>query len=95
MLKATKPHKETPFQTLAISFHSIRILKILTISQKNIVDFLDNIVAKVNVETNAEERIILIENEDEASLDLNRLWFSFDPISGSKWLITIHNTEAV
>ena len=63
--------------------------EILTIPQKNMVDFLENII----VEVNAEEKIILIEDEDEASLNLNRLQFSFDPISKSKWSMIIHNTK--
>ena len=54
------------------------------------VDFLEDIVA----EADAEKRIILIEDEDKASLDLNRPQFSSDPIFGSKWLMTIHNTKA-
>ena len=53
-------------------------------------DFLEDIVA----EADAEEGVILIEDEDEASLDLNKPQFSSDPISGSKWSMTIHDTKA-
>ena len=53
-------------------------------------DFLENIVT----EANAEKRVILIENEDKAFLDLNRLQFSFDSIFENKWLMTIHNIKA-
>ena len=74
---------------MAISFHSINISETLTIPQKNMMNFLENIIAKADA-----EKIILIEDEDEVSLDLNRLQFSFDPISRSKWSITIHNTKA-
>ena len=52
-------------------------------------DFLEDIVA----ETDAKRGIILIEDEDKISPDLNRPQFSSDPISRSKRLITIHNTE--
>ena len=61
-----------------------------TIPQKDMMDFLKDIV----VEADTERGVILIENEDEASLDLDRPQFSSDPISGSKWLMTIHNTKA-
>ena len=54
------------------------------------VDFLEDIVAEADVE----EGVILIEDEDKASLDLNRPQFSSDPISRNKWSMTIHNTEA-
>ena len=84
MLKATKPHKEMPSQTLATSSCSINTSETPTIPQKNMIDFLEDIV----VET-------LIEDEDEISPDLNRPHFSSDPISGSKWSMTIHDTEVV
>ena len=90
LFKATKPHKETLFQTLAISSHSISISETLTIPQKDMVDFLEDIVT----EADAKEEVILIEDENKASLDLNRPQFSFDPIFENKWLMTIHNTEA-
>ena len=60
------------------------------IPQKDIMDFLEDIVA----ETDVERGVILIEDEDKASPDLNRPQFSSDPIFRSKWLMTIHNTEA-
>ena len=90
LLKTTKPHKKMSSQTLATSFCLINISENPTILQKNIMDFLENIVA----EADAERRIILIEDKDEASPDLNRPWFSSDPISRSKWLMTIHNIKA-
>ena len=90
LLKTNKPCKETPSQTLATSSCLISTSETLTIPQKDMMDFLENIVA----ETNAERGVILIEDEDEISPDLNRSHFSSDPISGSKWLMTIHNTEA-
>ena len=52
-------------------------------------DFLEDIVA----ETDAERGVILIEDNDKISPDMNRPQFSSDPISGSKWSMTIHNTE--
>ena len=85
-----QPHKETPFQTLATSSCSISMSEILTIPQKDMMDFLEDIVA----ETDAKKEGILIEDEDEISPDLNKPQFSSDPISESKWSITIHDTEA-
>ena len=52
-------------------------------------DFLEDIVA----ETDPERGVILIEDEDEISPDMNRPRFSSDPISGSKWSMTIYDTE--
>ena len=52
-------------------------------------DFLEDIVA----ETDPERGVILIEDEDEISSDVNRPRFSSDPISGNKWSMTIHDTE--
>ena len=52
-------------------------------------DFLEDIVA----ETDAERGVILIEDEDEISPDMSKPRFSSDPIFGSKWLMTIHDTE--
>ena len=88
-LKTTKPHKKLPFQTLATSSHLDSTSETPTIPQKDMMDFLEDIVA----ETDTEREIILIEDEDEISSDVNRLQFSSDPISGSKWSMTIHNTE--
>ena len=88
-LKTTKPHKEMPSQTLATSSHLISTSETSTIPQKDMMDFLEDIVA----ETNAERGVILIEDEDKISPDLNRPQFSSDPISGSKWSMIIHNTE--
>ena len=52
-------------------------------------DFLEAIVA----ETDVERGVILIEDKDEISSDMSRPRFSSDLISGSKWLMTIHNIE--
>ena len=52
-------------------------------------DFLEDIVA----ENDAERGVILIEDENKISPDVSRPRFSSDPISGSKWLMTIHDTE--
>ena len=90
MLKTTKPCKETLFQTLATSFHLSSTSETLTIPQKDIVDFLEDIIAEVD----AKEGVILIKDEDKASLNLNKPQFSSDPISRSKWLMTIYNTKA-
>ena len=89
LLKTTKSHKESLSQTLATSSHLGSTSKTPTIPQKDMIDFLEDIVA----ETDAERRVILIEDEDEISPDVNRPQFSSDPISGSKWSMTIHDTE--
>ena len=89
LLKTIKPYKETPSQTLATSSCSISMLETPTIPQKDMMDFLEDIIA----ETDTERGVILIEDEDEISPDLNRPQFSSDSISGSKWLMTIHDTE--
>ena len=57
-LKTTKSCKETPFQTLATSSHSINTLETPTIPQKDMMDFLEDIV----VEADTERGIILIED---------------------------------
>ena len=88
-LKTTKPHKESPSQTSATSSHSGSMLEIPTIPQKDMMDFFEDIVA----ETDAEKGVILIEDEDEISPDVNKPRFSSDPISGSKWSMTVHDTE--
>ena len=79
-LKTTKPYKEMLSQTPATSFHLINMLEIPTIPQKDMMNFLEDIVA----ETDTERRVILIEDKDEISPDLNKPQFSSDSISGSK-----------
>ena len=88
LLKTTKPHKETPSQTPTSSC-SISTLETPTIPQKDMMDFLEDIVA----ETDVERGVILIKNKDKISPNLNKPHFSSDPISRSKWSMTIHNTE--
>ena len=79
-LKTTKPRKESPSQTPATSSRLGSTSETPTIPQKDMMDFLEDIVA----ETDAERGVILIEDEDEISPDVNRPRFSSDPISGSK-----------
>ena len=88
-LMTTKPRKESPSQTPATSSRLGSTSETPTIPQKDMMDFLEDIVA----ETDAERGVILIEDEDEISPDVSRPRFSSDPISGSKWSMTIHDTE--
>ena len=67
-LKTTKPCKDLPFQTLATSSHLGSTSETLTIPQKDMMDFLEDIVA----ETDAERGVILIEDEDEISPDMSK-----------------------
>ena len=87
--KTTKLRKESLSQTPATSSHSGSTSETPTIPQRDMMDFLEDIVA----ENDTERGVILIEDEDEISPDVSRPRFSSDPISGSKWLMTIHNTE--
>ena len=68
LLKTTKLHKELPSQTLATSSHLSSMLETPTIPQKDMMDFLEDIVA----ETDAKRGVILIEDEDKISPDMNR-----------------------
>ena len=68
LLKTTKPHKESLSQTPATSSHSGSTLETPTIPQRDMMDFLKDIVA----ETDAERGVILIEDEDEFFLDMSR-----------------------
>ena len=88
--KPTSFRDQTSSETLATSSHSINTSETPTIPQKDIMDFLEDIVA----EADAERGVILIEDENEASPNLDKPWFSSDSISRSKWSMTIHNTEA-
>ena len=68
-LKTTKLRKEMPSQTSATSSHLISILETPTIPQKDMMNFLEDIVA----ETDTEREVILIEDKDKIFPDLNKL----------------------
>ena len=67
-LKTTKPCKESASQTPATSSRLGSTSETPTIPQKDMMDFLEDIVA----ETDAERGVILIEDEDEISPDVSR-----------------------
>ena len=66
--KTTKPHKESLSQTLASSSCSGSTSETPTIPQRDMMNFLEDIVA----ENDAERGVILIEDEDEISPDVSR-----------------------
>ena len=88
-LKSTTSHRKSPSQSSAMPACSSRVSETPTIPQEALDEFLEDI----EMEKANENKVILVENKDETSLDVSRLCFSSDSITGSKWSMRIHDID--